>query len=197
VALPFAAAFSFAATGLVVVPLADPGSEASLGSLTSWPEFGFAGVLFLAFALLAVWPRAVAAVAVGGAFAVCGALIAAQNVTTLIVTPQSAELQLLRSQLVEPRAPRRVVFVKPNWTDAAAPLVRYDEFGPPSTYFSWVPQPAVLLLLDGRAYPPIDVFPWDASTPPVEQGSGFVDMRTLDERRVDWTLWTLRAYRGD
>lgn len=133
------------------------------------------------------------------AFVFGGVLIAARNVTTLVVKPQSAELQLVRSELSSARAPgpHRIVFVKPSYTDGAAPLVRYDEFGPPSTYFPWVPSPAARLVLRERlpkAHPALTILAWDeAPASTAGQGDAFVDMRELQERRVGWSFWTLHA----
>ena len=192
----------------------------SLGSLERWHELAVFVLLFTVFAGLGLWMTdysrerfraqpTVRLLAVGTgvltvtAFALTGTLLAARNVTTLMVRPQSIELRMLRSTLANPDAPapQRVVFVKPNRDQGAAPLVRYDEFGSPSTYFAWVPNPAVLLVLnEGRrlhALPAIEVLPWSTRTLPTgnEPGEIFVDMRKLQERRVGWTLWTLHAAR--
>jgi hypothetical protein len=169
-------------------------------------------LLFLIFAGVGLWatgsssqrfgrPAIAGGLGAVSAFALTGVLVAARDVTTLVVKPQSTELQMLRSALDSPGTPtpQRVVFVKPNWTQGAAPLVRYDEFGPPSTYFAWVPNPAVLLVLHERpqsnAHPAIEVLPWDAPAPAATAapGDAFVDMRKLRKRRVDWTLWTFHA----
>jgi hypothetical protein len=169
--------------------------------------FGLLLVVFAGLALLVTpssTPRAstpVIAVGVLGvsAFVFTGVLVAARDVTTLVVEPQSAEVQLLRSALDSPGvpAPGRVVFVKPSSSQGAAPLVRYDEFGPPSTYFPWVPNPAVLLVLRERlqrAQPEIEVLAWDqAPATRRAPGDAFVDMRSLRQRRVGWQLWTLEA----
>jgi hypothetical protein len=90
------------------------------------------------------------------------------------------------------RPARDVVFVKPNWTEGAAPLVRYDEFGPPSTYFPWVPQPAVDLLVRERrgARPHVAVFAWDQMEEARTQRGLLVDMRALERRRGGWKVWT-------
>jgi hypothetical protein len=115
------------------------------------------------------------------------------------VKPQSAELQMVRSELSSARTPGThvIVFVKPSYTEGAAPLVRYDEFGPPSTYFPWVPSPAVRLVLRERlpkAHPILSILAWDeAPASKAGQGDAFVDMRELQERRVGWSFWTLHA----
>ena len=154
VVLALAALASFAALALIVVPLPRPLERVSVHTLTqrararcvrrccssSSPAPGcgrretqVAGPSATAVGALAMT-----------AFVLGGVLIAARNVTTLVVKPQSVELQLVRSELSSAihTGPHLVVFVKPYYTEGAAPLVRYDEFGPPSTYFPWVPSPA-------------------------------------------------------
>jgi hypothetical protein len=221
VALALAALLSFVSLALIVLPLSHvvdsgPASGVSLDSLRSSPELGTFTLLFVIFAGVGLWGTGsssslsspAVAIATGvltvAAFTLAGALVAARNVTTLVVKPQSVELQMLRSALNEPTAldPARVVFVKPNWNQGVAPLVRYDEFGLPSTYFGWVPNPATLLVLGERLHrrvnPTIDVVAWDARAPStrVESGDAFVDMRKLQRRRVGWTVWTLHAARS-
>jgi hypothetical protein len=217
VALALAALLSFVSLALIILPLSHivdsaPGSPVSIDTLTNWPEFVAFGLLFVIFAGIGLSgagssrqrlgaPAIATGVLALVAFALTGALVAARDVTTLVVRPQSAELQMLRSALDNPRAhlAQRVVFVKPNWSQGAAPLLRYDEFGLPSTYFPWVPNPAVLLVLGdrprGRPQPMIEVLPWDARAPAAQAGPGdvFVDMRKLRDRRVGWSLWTLHA----
>jgi hypothetical protein len=209
IALALAALLSFVALAVIILPLSDvlhsaSASRVSIDRLTSWPELAAFGLLFVAFAGAALWGdrfswRRSTGVLAAGALALTGVVMAARNVTTLVVEPQSAELQMLRSALDDttPPNPCRVVFVKPNWTQGAAPLVRYDEFGPPSTYFYWVPNPAVLLVLRERLQcrnPTIDVLAWDQA-PATRGGAGttFVDMRGLRKRRVGWSLWTLHG----
>jgi hypothetical protein len=108
---------------------------------------------------------------------------------------------MLRTALRRSGTPdvRTVWFIKPNWTEGAAPFVRYDEFGLPSSYAPWVPDPAVLLLLRERGQkqrPSISVFAWDQtaafehSHPP---SFLVVDMRKLHARHVSWSVWTLHA----
>lgn len=199
VVLPVAALVSFAALALAVVPLWRPEKHVTLHTLSNWPELAAFAVLFVVVAAVGVWRRPAARL-VGAvaliAFAAAGVAIAARNVTTLVVEPQNAELQMLRSALDSPRRPepKRIVFVKPNGALGAAPLVRYDEFGTPSTSYAWVPYSAALLVLRERVHarPPVAVYAWDQA--PAASGSpseAFVDMRKLRERRVGWTLWTL------
>ena len=206
--LALAALASFAALALVVVPLLRPLEQVSVHTLTSGPELAAFALLFIIFAGTGLWAtrdsgRRTFAMAVGAlamtAFVLGGVLIAARNVTTLVVKPQSVELQLVRSELSSERTrgPHLVVFVKPSYTEGAAPLVRYDEFGPPSTYFPWVPSPAVRLVLRERlprAHPALTILAWDQAPASRDaQGDAFVDMRELEKRRVGWSFWTLHA----
>lgn len=203
-----AALASFAALALIVVPLLRPLERVSVRTLTSGPELAAFALLFIVFAGTGLWTigdpgRRTSAAALGAlamtAFVLGGVLIAARNVTTLVVKPQSAELQMMRSELSTARTPgpHLIVFVKPSYTEGAAPLVRYDEFGPPSTYFPWVPSPAVRLVLReqlSKAHPVLEILAWDeAPASRAEQGDAFVDMRELRERRVGWSFWTLHA----
>ncbi|MDX6407389.1 MAG: hypothetical protein QOE13_460 [Gaiellaceae bacterium] len=215
VALALAALLSFVLLAGTFVPLAQvlrsaQAARASSGLLTSWQGLVAFGLLLVVFAGLALLvtrssaqrartPVIAAGVLAVSAFVFTGVLVAARDVTTLVVKPQSAEVQLLRSALHNPGvpAPGRVVFVKPSSSQGAAPLVRYDEFGPPSTYFPWVPNPAVLLVLRERLQrpqPEIEVLAWDqAPATRRAPGDAFVDMRDLRQRRVGWQLWTLEA----
>jgi hypothetical protein len=212
-AVPLAALLSFIALALVILPLAHivdsrPVSQVSLHTLRSWPELATFAALFVVLAGCALWGTGSSArVALGTgvltvtAFALAAVLGAARNVTTLVVEPQSVELQMLRSALDDPPDPPRVVFIKPNWNQGVAPLVRYDEFGLPSTYFGWVPNPATQLVLGERLHrrvdPSIEVLAWDAAPADAraEPGDAFVDMRKLDKRRVGWSVWTFHEAR--
>ena len=206
--LALAALASFAALALVAVPLLRPLERVSIHTLTSAPELAAFALLFIVLAGTALWTtrdsgRRTFAMAVGAlamtAFVLGGVLIAARNVTTLVVKPQSVEVQLVRSELSSASTTglHPVVFVKPSYTEGAAPLVRYDEFGPPSTYFPWVPSPAVRLVLRERlprAHPALTILAWDQAPASKDaQGDAFVDMRELEKRRVGWSFWTLHA----
>jgi hypothetical protein len=200
--LALAALLSFVSLALIVMPLWEPETRVSIHTLTAWPELAVFGVLFVILAGIGLRRAPATAIGVVGVstFALVAVLVAARNVTTLVGKPQSVELQLLRSRLEGLQAPERLVFVKPNWNQGAAPLVRYDEFGPPSTYFPWVPNPAVLLVLREqrvRADPAIEVLAWDQAAAIRSAPDGLVvDMRRLQQRRVGWTLWTLRYGSG-
>ena len=184
---------SFAVLGLVVYPLARPAGTFSLSSLSHWPELvGFVALLAL-FVTMLLGRRVAPAVGIAtlASFVAAGVLVAARNVTTLIVRPQASELALLRSQLHGTTAP--IVFIKPDPGHAAAPLARYDEFGLPSTYFAWVPSPAVALAWNERSrapQPPLTVLASDQAGTAIPTGDEVVDMRTLRRHRVGWTVWT-------
>jgi hypothetical protein len=211
VALALAAFVSFALLALIIVPLARPAERVSIHTLTNWPELAAFVLLLVTFAGVGLWTiespsRRRPAAALGAlamtAFVLGGVLVAARNVTTLVVKPQSVELQMLRLDLNSPRAanPHLIVLVKPYVTEGAAPLLRYDEFGPPSTYFPWVPSPAVRLVLRERlprAHPDLAIFAWDeAPGTRAGQGDAFADMRKLRSRTVGWSFWTLHAASG-
>jgi hypothetical protein len=189
-----AALVSVLALSLVVRPLWRPAARVSVDSLLHWHELAALALLLAGLIAVALWARNVALAAGVLAFAVAGTIIAARNVTTLLVKPQSIELQLLRSELDSPPHPARVVFIKPNFNQGPAPLARYDEFGLPSTYFAWIPNPATELVLQER--PQIDVVAWDAPKPMAGPGDGFADMRRLDRRPVDWSVWTFSKARA-
>jgi hypothetical protein len=187
-----AALLGFVVLALVVLPLLHPARRFSLHSFDTWPELLALFVLCSLLAAVAFF-RGGAAVAVavtGAALLIGGVVIAARNVTSLVVQPQSKELRLMREKIDRPA--RSVVFVKPNFTQGAAPLVRYDEFGPPSTYFPWVPIPAVALLVRERGgpRPQVAVFAWDQLREARAQTGVLVDMRPLERRRGGWTVWT-------
>jgi hypothetical protein len=185
---------SFAMLGLVGFPLVRPAARFRLASLTHWPELVCFALLLAVFGTALARKRLARAVGLATltAFVVVGVIVAARNVTTLLVRPQSAELALLRSQLAG--SPQRIVFVKPDPTQGAAPLARYDEFGLPSTYFAWVPDPAVALVWHEHVRgpePPLTVLaPDQAGT---RNAGHFVDMRLLRNHRLDWTVWTISA----
>lgn len=102
--------------------------------------------------------------------------IAARNVLTLFVVPQTAELRLLRNQVAAlPTGVRRVAVLGTPYNLGVAHLVRYDEFGFPSTAHPFVSQPIVLLMLheEGRLtpapYPIVDILPYPTSTFPKDE----------------------------
>lgn len=137
--------------------------------------------------------------AAGALLVLTGALLASRNVTSLFVQPQNVELQMMRSALARsgPEQLERVVLIQPNWNQGAAQLVRYDEFGLPSTFAYWVPRPAVQLIaveLHRDAPPEVETRPWDTPSPgDPPAGTVVVDMRELEQGRVGWSLWSLNG----
>ena len=134
-------------------------------TLRDWLEPRISGRALRATTRLAL-VAAVAAVAASTA-------LAARNVLTLFVLPQAAELRLLRSQVASlPTGVRRVAFVGTPYNLGISHLVRYDEFGLPSTSHPFVSQPIVLLMLheEGRLTPPpypiVDILPYPTLTFP-------------------------------
>ena len=213
-AVALALLLGFVFVALVAVPLSHltrtaAAQATALDDLGGWRRLT---VFLLAFAIVcavgALAARGAAKVAAtagalaAAAFALTAVLLAARNVTTLFAEPQNLELRMVRSALDRPTAApvRRVVFVKPFFRRGAAPLVRYDEFGVPSSYLPWVPIPVVLLTLQERrnqaVRPAIDVLAWDAPTIPrtTRPGEVLVDMRKLRQRRIGWRLWTLHGH---
>jgi hypothetical protein len=89
------------------------------------------------------------------------------------------------------------VLIQPNWNQGAAQLVRYDEFGLPSTFAYWVPRPAVQLIAREThrdARPKVEKRSWDTPSPgDPPPGSVVVDMRELEQGRVGWSLWSLHG----
>ena len=84
-----------------------------------------------------------------GIFAVFSGLSAAKNVAVEFALPQYTELQFLNGQL-QPEMLQHakvVYFVNSSWSDSIAPLVRYDEFGLPSSEPPYTPQGMVYLVL--------------------------------------------------
>jgi len=191
-------------------PITLPGAERlANGSSPRW--LAALGALLALYACLGRPPRwlrahsrhaiATGLAALGiGAVAVTGALSATRNVTSLFARPQSAELGMLRAAIGTAARShvRRIAVVEPGWWQGAAPVVSYDEFGFPSTAASWVPGPAVYLILreDGRSgrQLAVDSIPPGVATRP--HGETVVDMRRLQELREGWTVWTLAAARG-
>lgn len=114
------------------------------------------------------------------AFVVAGVVLAASNVHTYFVQPQKTELALVRREVARlPRHVSRVAFVRTPWDQGATTMLRYDEFGLPSTGVVWVLQPSVLLILrdQGRLTgggPTVDIVSPDSRPPP---GEPVIDVR--------------------
>jgi len=128
------------------------------------------------------------ALAVSVAFVAAGALVAARNVTTLVVEPQMTELRMLRSQVAAlPAGASRVGFVQIGWNQGLVSRLFSDEFVPSSSR-PWTGEPAVLLILreerrlppDGH-WPTVDILPWYTTTFP--ENEPVVDLRGLQRLR--------------
>jgi hypothetical protein len=195
--IALAALVGFVLLAVVVLPLLQPSRPISLRSFDTWPELlSLVAVCGLLAAAAAV-PRAAvpAAAVVAGVLLVGGVVVAARDVASLVIEPQSKELELMRARI--DRAARKVVFVKPDGSDSVAPLVRYDELGPPSTYFPWVPPPAVDLLVreHGGSKPHLDVYASDQIREARNRPGLLVDMRALERERGGWRLWSIASAR--
>jgi hypothetical protein len=99
--------------------------------------------------------------------------LAARNELLYFVIPQSVELRLVRHQVAAlPTGVQRVAFSGTPYNIGLSPIVRYDEFGLPSTAHPFVYAPLVLLLLDeeGRLTPPpypiVDILSYPVSSFP-------------------------------
>jgi hypothetical protein len=218
-AIGFGAALSYLAVSVILTPLwllPEPDFTPSVFDGRSLGVFVLLLAVFAALGLavtsrhfqssrgtvLRLAPIAFCAAA-GAMFVLTGSLLASRNITSLFVQPQNVELQLMRSTLARPgRQPlERAVFIRPYWSQGAAPLLRYDEFGLPSTFAEWVPRPAVYLIAREThrdARPEVEVLRWDTQPSPDQStpGSVVVDMRNLERARVGWSLWSVNGRGG-
>jgi hypothetical protein len=129
------------------------------------------------------------AVTVAVAFVATSAFVAARNVITLVVDPQSMELRMIRSQVAAlPAGVSRVVFVQTGRDQGLSKLATVDEFGVPSSAQPWVPGPVVLLLLreQGRLAPKghrpiVDRLP--SNTTALPENEPVIDVRGLRRLR--------------
>jgi len=209
-----AAVTSFLLLAVVLAPLWHFPSVTSGVYWSSSQWLAALALLFATFAWVGLWATGRsalgfdtrsttvrAAIGIGyfaaAAGALTGALVAARNVTTLFAKPLSAELTMLRTGLSREGsgATRRVAVIMPGSWQGAAPLVRYDEFGIPSTSQPWCPQPAVVMLLreEHRLGHGLVVHRLPPTTTRLPQRELVVDMRRLQDLRDGWTVWTLRA----
>ena len=84
------------------------------------------------------------------------AWVARHNVETEFTIPQVRELQLVSAYLRREdnlESAKQVYFVPAPWQDYLAPLVRYDEFGVPSSEAAWTPPGIAWLILSGEHSP--------------------------------------------
>lgn len=88
-----------------------------------------------------------------GSVALASVLSAMYHVQTYFVAPQVQELEFMRSQLAEADISQvpGIYVIRPTRRNTLAPLVRYDEFGHPSSVSKWTPAPMVFLLLRDMA----------------------------------------------
>jgi hypothetical protein len=119
-----------------------------------------------------------------GLAALASSFLAVRNVTTYFSLPQSRELELVRSYLVQQdfSQARSIYVIHSPWWNSLAPAVRYDEFGLPSSYPSFSASSMVYILLHEihpeHANLPIEVVSAeDTVSPPAD--ALVVDMRKL------------------
>ncbi len=98
------------------------------------------------------------------------------HVSAYVARPQAAEWAFVRDSvgrfLQEDQALGRIVLVRPKFRESLAPGVFYDEFGIPSSFPPWVPEPLVMEALQshGAANPEIAIEVVD--TPPASPPPG-------------------------
>ena len=75
-------------------------------------------------------------------WAIFSGFIATRNLVRYFVEPQAIEYHLLKGQLrkIDLAAVQTIYFIRPNWYDGVTSVVRYDEFGLPSSCQPWVPE---------------------------------------------------------
>jgi hypothetical protein len=78
-------------------------------------------------------------------WAVFSGFVASRNLVRYFVEPQAIEYHLLKGQLrkIDLATVQTIYFIRPNWYDGVTSVVRYDEFGLPSSCQPWVPGPMV------------------------------------------------------
>ena len=140
-------------------------------------------LLYTAIALVgwARWMRWERLVPVCAALAVItGAGLAARNVMVEFVLPQALEYRLVAHALRESKleGARHLYFVLAKWNDTLAPVVRYDEFGLPSSCASWVPKAMAGLILQAKHSPYADLVSSASSVGdgPAPSGSTVIDL---------------------
>jgi hypothetical protein len=184
---------------------------------------GILGIYFIlgALGIARALKNGRAAVRVGAlacaALAAVSVLLAARNVTTLFVKPQSAELRVIRGSIPADlgNGVARLTFIRAHWYDSAAPVVYCDEYGLPSSETYWAPAPAVYLVLRDEGRLPktfeghvrglvsrvnirsgstekliVDVLPATVSS--TSSNGAVIDMRKLRSIADGWSFWTLQ-----
>jgi hypothetical protein len=68
--------------------------------------------------------------------------VATRNLVRYFVEPQVIEYHLLKGHLrkIDLAAVQTIYFIRPGWADGVTSLVRYDDFGLPSSCQPWVPE---------------------------------------------------------
>jgi hypothetical protein len=116
--------------------------------------------------------------------ALSSGLMASYNVTVCFALPQFLELKVMQSQLTRQDLSQvnSIYVIRSHWSHTVAPAATFDEFGLPSSYPHWTPQPMVYLLLHqidpARAEMPVEVAPAGGPIAP-PPGALIVDMRQL------------------
>ena len=199
----------YVGVGLLLIPFSFlPNLVAAENSVTFRPEVSISALiaLYACLGAVGVWltirdwlePRAsprtltVAerlALVVSTAFVATGVFVAARNVTTLFVVPQTTELRMIRSQVAALRSePSHVGFVNTGHFGGMTNLVLGDEFGLPSSTQSFTLEPLVILILreEGRLSPQsprpiVDELPLNTTTYPKTEP--VIDVRGLQRLR--------------
>jgi hypothetical protein len=199
----------YSGIGLLLIPFCFlPNLVAAENSVTFRPEVSISALiaLYACLGVLGVWltirdllePRVSArtltvaeslALVMSTAVVVTGAFVAARNVTTLFVVPQTTELRMIRSQVAAlPAEPSHVGFVNTGHFGGMTNLVLGDEFGLPSSTQSFTLEPFVILILreEGRLSPQnprpiVDELPLSTTTYPKDEP--VIDVRSLQRLR--------------
>ena len=105
--------------------------------------------------------------------------LATRNVLLEFVLPQTLEYRIAAHALRETQleGATHFYFVLARWSDTLAPIVRYDEFGLPSSAATWVPQAMIWLILQAAHSPSADLIPLISAVGegPAPPGSTVID----------------------
>jgi hypothetical protein len=113
------------------------------------------------------------------------ALLASRNIYLGFAAPQMLEYLFLRNELnaAAVAQAQSVYFIPASWSDSIAPIVRYDEFGLPSSAQVWGPEPMTYLVLRDLGKPlPVTIAPPTGPTQ-VPPKSLVVDLRRIKNYR--------------
>ena len=112
-------------------------------------------------------------------------LWATYNVTAGFTIPQYTELTMIQSQISQnPLADTKIIYLIPaHWQDSIAPVMRYDEFGRPSTSAWWARETTIYILLNENdpSYRniPVKIINSPDEVKSRSNGVTIVDLRTL------------------